>query len=197
MTTIRFIVLVAAIGIGAGVAWSQPSATPTTQPVTTHPALTPAQEKEARELLKQLGSDDYATREKATEKLIALGEGVQPILKAKLQEKDADPEVVNRIETIIAKTTPAQEGTEVTDAATGITVSLQPEEKPIVWTIQAKRDGKIIWQSTRSLGAGPTLIIMDGQVLVLPRGYLLDLATGRMVRRIRVGVGLVPMAPAN
>jgi hypothetical protein len=214
---IRGIVLAAAIGAGAGVVWSQPvqpvtlqdlilapgvavqpdsaaasGGAPTTQasttrPSTTRPALTATQEKDARDLVKQLGADDYTTREQATDKLIALGEAVQSMLKAKLQEKDLDPEVAHRIGIVIRKTTPAQEGTEVTDEATGITASIQPLAAGggNVWTVQARQNGQVIWQSNIGLGMGtnPTLRLMEGQLLVLPQGLVYDLGTGRRMPR--------------
>jgi hypothetical protein len=249
MFAIRSIVLVAALGVGAGAAWSQEAAPPpatqpaadyftpangargrvielppikmtihativghasgssgeasgssatsggpgTTQPfATTRPALTANQEKKARELVKQLGDDDYQTREQATTKLILMGEPVQPLLNAKLQEKDVEPEVVERIGIIIMKTNGAAGIIEVTDEATGITVELLPPPTPNKsFYVQARRQGdeRLLWGSPykREAGVDPTFRLMNGQFFILPSGDLRDLATGRLLRRVRAG----------
>ena len=69
--------------------------------VTTQPATQPVDEKAVAALIRQLGDDNYKTREVATEALIAMGKAIHPILKAKAQEKDLDPEVAGRIQTVL------------------------------------------------------------------------------------------------
>jgi hypothetical protein len=211
MSTMRIFLLLAALGMSTAAAWSQPvqpvtlqdlilapgvatqpapaitsvgasggaSGGPATAPAT-RPALTSAQEQAAGDLMKQLGDDDYTTRENATKKLIALGEAIQPLAKAKLQEKNLDPEIVHRLGLVIKATTPMQEGTEVTDEATGITVSIQPGGQ----IVQASRGGQVIW--TSGYGLTTSLRLKDGQLTILPRGFLIELTTGRMLGRVPI-----------
>lgn len=54
------------------------------------------------DLVKELGSNEYAARESAQKKLEGMGQGVLPQLKAAL-EKAEDPEVRTRLEDIIKK----------------------------------------------------------------------------------------------
>jgi beta-lactamase regulating signal transducer with metallopeptidase domain len=61
--------------------------------------LDPKQEGKIAELIKQLGADDWQTREKATEELIKIGEPAFFSLKEATQDKDA--ERVNRAKVII------------------------------------------------------------------------------------------------
>jgi hypothetical protein len=161
--------------------YSKPAA-PALGGPTTRPVLTADQEKQARQWMGQLGDDNYTVREKATENLIGLGEAAAALVKAKLQEKIEDPEVASRLQLVLKKVTPAPEGTEVTDEASGITVSIQPAGGGNNQVIQARRGGQVIWQT--NLGAAVTsLKLLDGQVLVRPSGFVLDVATGRMMGR--------------
>jgi len=57
--------------------------------------LTPEQLKEAQELIRKLGDTNYAVREDATKKLLAMGMGVMEVLK-QVQEETEDAEVQAR-----------------------------------------------------------------------------------------------------
>lgn len=61
--------------------------------------LSPEQEARIKELVKQLGDEDFQTREKATEDLIKIGEAAEELLTKALQ--DPDPERRTRVARII------------------------------------------------------------------------------------------------
>ncbi len=75
-----------------------------TQPAASQPATRPVDANAVAELIRQLGHDKLPVRELATKKLIEMGEGVVPLLKAKAQEPNLDPEVAARITAVLEKT---------------------------------------------------------------------------------------------
>ncbi len=64
-------------------------------------ATQPIDEKAVAALIAQLGAGNVKVREAATAKLIAMGKRIHPILRAKLEEKDLDPEVSARIQMVV------------------------------------------------------------------------------------------------
>src|SRR5207253_6785754 len=62
--------------------------------------LTEEQRRNIKELIQQLGSKNFAAREKATKQLIALGHAAGPTLETALQ--DADVELVSRVKLCLA-----------------------------------------------------------------------------------------------
>jgi hypothetical protein len=73
-----------------------------TQPATTQPTTQPVDKAAAATLIRQLGDDDFAVREAATQKLIGMGEGIGPLMIQKAKEQNPDPEVAERIQKVIA-----------------------------------------------------------------------------------------------
>ncbi|HOF19498.1 MAG TPA: WD40 repeat domain-containing protein, partial [Phycisphaerae bacterium] len=63
-------------------------------------APAPLTQDEARRLIAQLGSDNYETRERATERLISAGRSVLPVVKA---ARSDDPEVKGRLRVVETK----------------------------------------------------------------------------------------------
>lgn len=149
----------------------------TTQPaggVAATPAAPAVDANAIAELLKLLGNRSYDVREDATKKLIAMGEPVQALLKAKLKEPGLDPEVANRIETVLEKTSPLKR--EVTDEKTGITVSIQPDG-----SIAAMQNGRMLWRIMALRPQPTSLKLQNGQVIVTPGDSGIDLATGKLL----------------
>lgn len=143
------------------------------------PTTQPVDAKEVARLIALLGDENYKVRDDATQKLVAMGEGATPLLKAKLQEKGLELEVTGRIETILRKTDKSvKEGTTVTDEATEITVSIE------IGGVIARKAGKVIWKyvppgSTNSSTA--SLRLENGHIIMAPHGTVLDLQTGKAI----------------
>ena len=140
------------------------------------PSTRPVDEKAAKDLISLLGHKDVKVREKATQDLIGMGPAVRPLLRAKAKEENLDPEVATRIETALEKIDAAVPGGRtVTDAATGITVSVDDGAHN---SLTATRNGKVLWKVVLLRPQIDTIKIVAGNVIVSPNGATIDLATG-------------------
>lgn len=54
------------------------------------PGLTPEQDHQARQLLAKLGSQDFRTREKASQALVKMGRAIEPLLRDGMSSSDAE-----------------------------------------------------------------------------------------------------------
>lgn len=77
------------------------------EPANPYVALTPAQSKQVRDLVKELGSDVYATRESAAARLKGMGRKIFPLLREYRDSEDL--EVASRIKVILGEL-PSGEG---------------------------------------------------------------------------------------
>jgi len=93
--------LIAALGAGASLMADEPVDAGKLAPTVAKPAaLTPEQLETVKKTVPKLGSEDFATRQKATETLKAFGSPVVPALKDALKEQ-VDPEVKSRLAALI------------------------------------------------------------------------------------------------
>ena len=90
------LLLALAVGLSLGMASRICAATPSSQPV-----RDPAGDKAVAELMGQLGHRDFQRREAATRRLIEIGEASRPLLEATATQPDLDPEVADRIRTVL------------------------------------------------------------------------------------------------
>jgi hypothetical protein len=99
--------------------------------------------------------------------------------------------VADRIGKAMQRLAAARAGTEVIDEATGIIVSIEPDDPEHKrFFVQARFPaGRLIWQSIYDWDAGvkPTLRLMNGEVVLLPIGDVREVARGRLIRRIKPG----------
>jgi predicted secreted protein len=139
----------------------------------------PVDEKAVAALIRQLGDDDFKTRESATAKLIDMCKTVHILLDKAQQTPKLDPEIASRIQTVLKKTVTATSSTQATDEATGITVSLGEGGK----VLTATQGGKMIWKVNLPV-ASESLEIQDHRFVgLLPSGMIVDLRTGQLKDR--------------
>jgi formylglycine-generating enzyme required for sulfatase activity len=90
------LVLALVVGLSLGLASRICPAGPASQP-----GGAPADARAVAELLDQLGHRDFQRREAATKRLIEIGEASRPLLEATATQPDLDPEVADRIKTVL------------------------------------------------------------------------------------------------
>ena len=135
----------------------------------------PADEKEVLSLIRQLGDESWRVRQAATEKLTKMGKAAHGALKAAREQKGLDPEVAQRIDTILGAAA-AEGGTSVTDPDTGITVTIEDGGR----VIAASKDGKTIWKAMPR-GQATSVKIVNGMVQVMPANVFIHLPTGKII----------------
>src|ERR1017187_3307715 len=91
----------AALAVPAFAQESEETANPATQPAT--PAAGPVDPKLVADLMRQLGDENTKVREAATKKLLAMGQAVNPLLRAELANPKLDPEIAARIKLVLLK----------------------------------------------------------------------------------------------
>lgn len=134
-----------------------------------------ADEKETLALIRQLGDESWRVRQTATEKLTKMGKAAHGALKAARERKNLDPEVAQRIDTILGASA-AEGGAGVTDPDTGITVTIEDGGR----VIAASKDGKMIWKAMPR-GQATAVKIVNGMVQVLPANVFIHLPTGKII----------------
>lgn len=153
------------------------AAEPSTQPAaSTRPDARVAAATQPADLIGLLGDRAYRVREAATDRLIAMGKAVVPVVSAKLKEPDLDPEVADRLKKVLTKLDPPKDGGKsVVDPATGVTISIQPDG-----SVAGTKDGNVLWKMRMGTPA-ETLRVVDGLVIIAPRNAAVDPATGKMI----------------
>src|SRR2546421_8951195 len=142
----------------SGLAFAQaiaPGAGPTTAPPartiadpTAKTEITPQQQKIA-DLIKQLGSDDFATRDAASNELLKIGIEALPALKEAL--KSEDPSIQSYAEYLVPKIEGGREGRRGRGNGRGQTAAGQQ------WAIVGNRAGA-------AAGAGGALVARQGRM---------------------------------